>query len=248
MTDIRMSKDVRAALGPDGVAKAGAVTLNNAICLGCERKIHPEEPANVVVRIGGRVAHVRYAHTRCHPSAVVEVPESRSATPPAAPDEGMAMLMTAATVEHGRSVLPTLIAELEAPVYLNTATGTGSELLDVLASRVLARGFSPVGRMRQAPPHAERWLAAYSTPAGEGHIAQLTVMEPDGPLFYTGTFAPPPQWIAGVEQFGWSVLYVGKIGLAGLPSGDQKAKQRLMREAAAAGQFVGARIAVHHLG
>lgn len=197
MTDIRMSPDVRTALGPDGVAKAGAVTLNNAICLACEEKIYPSEPANVVVRIAevgratGRVAHVRYAHARCHDSAVVEIPDARSPIPPAAPDDGMAMRMTAAAVEHGRSVLPTLIAELEAPVYLNTGTGAGSELLDVLASRVLARGFSPVGRMRQAPAHADRWLATYTTPVGPDRIAQLTVMEPDGTLFYTGTIAPP---------------------------------------------------------
>ncbi|MEU7134843.1 hypothetical protein [Streptomyces sp. NPDC046261] len=243
-----MSSDVRTALGPDGVAKAGAVTLNNAICLGCEKKIYPSEPANVVVRIGGRVAHIRYAHDRCHPSAVVEIPEARSPRPPAAPEDGMAMRMTAATVEHGRVVLPTLIAELEAPIYLNTGTGAGSELLDVLASRVLARGFSPVGRMRQAPAHADRWLATYTTPAGPDRISQLTVMEPDGTLFYTGTIAPPPQWTAGVEQYGWSVMYVGKIGLAGVPASDQKAKNRLMREAAAAGQFVGARVAVHRLG
>ncbi|GGP80173.1 hypothetical protein GCM10010278_68290 [Streptomyces melanogenes] len=239
---------MRTALGPDGVAKAGAVTLNNAICLGCEKKIHPEEPANVVVRIGGRVAHVRYAHDHCHPSAVVEIPETRSPRASAAPDEGMAMRMTAATVEHGRAALPTLIAEPEAPVYLNTGTGVGSELLDVLASHVLSRGFSPVGRMRQAPAHAGLWLATYTTPTAEDRIAQLTVMEPDGTLFYTGTIAPPPQWIAGVEQYGWSVLYVGKIGLAGIPASDQKAKMRLMREAAANGQFVGARITIHPLG
>lgn len=207
---------MRTALGRDGVVKVRAVTLNDAICLGCEKKLYPEEQANVVVRIGGHVAHVRYAHARCHPSAVVEIPETRSPRRPAAPDDGMAMRMTAATVEHGRTVPPTLIAELEAPVYINTGTGGGSELLDILASRVLARGFSPVGRMRQAPAHADRWLATYSTP-GEDRIAQLTVMEPDGTLFYTGTIAPPPQWTAGVEQYGWSVLYVGKIGLAGPP-------------------------------
>lgn len=101
--------------------------------------------------------------------------------------------------------------------------------------------------MRQAPAQADRWLATYTTPAhGEG-VSQLTVMEPDGTLFYTGTIAPPPQWIAGVAQYGWSVMYVGKIGLAGIPATDQRAKTRLMREAAAAGRFVGARIAVHHL-
>ncbi|KOU33638.1 hypothetical protein [Streptomyces sp. WM6378] len=253
MTDIRMSADVRTALGPDGVAKAGAVTLNNANCLVCETKIYPDEPANVVVRVAGleratgRIAHVRYAHARCHASAVVEIPEARSPAPSAMPDDGMAMRMTAATVEHGRSVLPTLVAELEAPVYLNAGTGAGVELVDVLASRVLARGFSPVGRMRQAPAHADQWLATYTTPAGLDRISQLTVMEPDGTLFYTGTIAPPPQWTAGIEQYGWSVLYVGKIGLAGIPANDQRAKTRLMREAAAAGRFVGARITVHHL-
>lgn len=71
--------------------------------------------------------------------------------------------------------------------------------------------------MRQAPAHAERWLATYTTP-GEDRIAQLTVMEPNGTLFYTGTIAPPAAVIAGVEQFGWSVLYAGKISLAGIPA------------------------------
>lgn len=248
MTDIRMSADVRAVLGPDGVAQAGAVTLANAVCVGCETRIDPDEPANVVVRIGGRVAHVRYAHARCHASAVVRIPEARTprtTAAPTAPDEGVPMLMTASSVEHGRAVLPTLFAEIGAPVFLRT--GTGSELMDVLASRVLARGFSPVGRMRQAPPRADQWLAAYTTP-GLNNVSELTVMEPDGTIFYTGPIHPPAQWIAGVEQYGWSVMYVGKAGIGDVPADDQRTKTRLMREAAAAGRFVGARIAVHHRG
>ncbi|MEV0177591.1 hypothetical protein AB0I00_41675 [Streptomyces sp. NPDC050803] len=44
------------------------------------------------------------------------------------------------------------------------------------------------------------------------------------------------------------MLYVGKISLSGIPASNQKAKTRLLREAATAGQFVGARIAVRHLG
>ncbi|GAA0488710.1 hypothetical protein GCM10009544_57320 [Streptomyces stramineus] len=64
--------------------------------------------------------------------------------------------------------------------------------------------------MRQAPAHADRWPATCSAPTGPDRIAQLTVIEPDGTLFCTGTIAPPPQWTAGVEQYGWSVLYVGK--------------------------------------
>ncbi|MDJ0466979.1 hypothetical protein [Streptomyces sp. H27-C3] len=117
MTDIRMSADVRSALGPDGVAKAGAVTLNNAICLACENRISPDEPANVVVRIAGleratgRVAHVRYAHAHCRPSAVVEVPEARSRR------SARRRHGDANDNRHRRTrplVLPTLIAELEA--------------------------------------------------------------------------------------------------------------------------------------
>lgn len=245
MTDIRMSADVRAVLGPEGVAQAGAVTLTNAVCVGCEMRINPAETANVVVRIGGRVAHVRYAHARCHASAVVQIPEARTPTGPVAPDEGVPMLMTASAVEYGRAMLPTLFAEIGAPVFLRA--GTGSELMDVLASRVLARGFSPVGRMRHAPPRADQWLATYTTP-GRNNVSELTVMEPDGTLFYTGPIHPPAQWIAGVEQFGWSVMYVGKAGIGDVPAEDQRTKTRLMREAAAAGRFVGARITTHHLG
>lgn len=197
MTDIRMSADVRAVLGPDGIAQAGAVTLANAVCVGCETRIDPDEPANVVVRIGGHVAHVRYAHARCHASAVVRIPEARTPAMPAAPDEGVPMLMTASAVGHGRAVLPTLFAEIGAPVFLRT--GTGSELMDVLASRVLARGFSPVGRMRQAPPRADQWLAAYTTP-GRNNVSELTVMEPGGTIFYTGPI--PPVMFFAVLQWG----------------------------------------------
>ncbi|MEU8894170.1 hypothetical protein [Streptomyces sp. NPDC048442] len=79
-----------------------AVTLHHAVCLGCEKKIDPDEPMRVVVRIGGRVAHIRYAHAACHPSIIVEIPEPRTpAGPPAAPDQGVAMRVTAATVDHG---------------------------------------------------------------------------------------------------------------------------------------------------
>lgn len=84
--------------------------------------------------------------------------------------------MTASAVEHGRALLPTLFAEIGAPVFLRT--GTGSELMDVLASRVLARGFSPVGRMRQAPPRADQWLAANTTPG----LNNATLLEDMGPL------------------------------------------------------------------
>ncbi|MFI5808945.1 hypothetical protein [Streptomyces sp. NPDC051561] len=245
MTDIHMSEDVRTALGEDGAAKAGAVTLHHAICLGCQKKIDPEEPVNVVVRIGGRIAHIRYAHAECHPSALVEIPEPRTPAGPQAPQEGAVMRMTAATVDHGGSVLPVLVAELEAPVFL-VATGA-RDLVDVLASHVLARGFSPVGRLRHAPAPAQQWQAACTAPDADG-VAQLTVTEPDGAVFYTGTILPPDPWVAWVERYGWAVLYVGKIGLAGLPLGDQPARTRLLREAAAEGRLVGARVPVRHLG
>jgi hypothetical protein len=241
-----MSEDVRTALGEDGAAKAGAVTLHHAVCLGCEKRLDPEEPVHVVVRIGGRVAHIRYAHAACHPSTIVEIPEPRTpAGPPAAPDQGAEMRMTAATVDHGGSVLPTLIAELEAPVFL-VATDA-RDLVDVLASHVLARGFSPIGRLRQAPAHARQWAAAYTTPDADG-IAQLTVTEPDGTVFYTGTIVPPDPWVTGIGLYEWAVLYVGKIGLAGMPLDDQRARTRLLRDAAADGRLVGARIPVRHLG
>ncbi|MFF1482929.1 hypothetical protein ACFVYD_36225 [Streptomyces sp. NPDC058301] len=158
MADIRMSTEVRTLLGPDGVARASAVTLANGRCLACEKKLDPAEPANVVVRVGGPVAHVRYAHQHCAESAVVELPAQRPR--PAVPDEvpGVAMQMTAALVAHGSSILPVLVAELLAPVYVRDRAG--SELTDLLTSHLLQRGFHLVGRLRQAPGHVAHWQAA----------------------------------------------------------------------------------------
>ncbi|MEU8893530.1 hypothetical protein [Streptomyces sp. NPDC048442] len=67
-----------------------------------------------------------------------------------------------APAERGGTVLPT--PELEVPVF--PATGATSDPVEVFASHVLARGFSPVGRMRQAPAHAKRWNATCPPDAG----------------------------------------------------------------------------------
>ncbi|MEU8894169.1 hypothetical protein [Streptomyces sp. NPDC048442] len=54
--------------------------------------------------------------------------------------------------------------------------------------------------------------------------------------------------MTGIGLYGWAVLYVGKIGLAGMPLDDQRGRTRLLRDAAAGGRLVGARIPVRHLG
>lgn len=70
---------------------------------------------------------------------------------------------------------------------------------------------------------------------------------PTGPCSAPAPSCPRRSASTGVESYGWSVLYVGKIGLAGILAHGQKTTRRLMREAAATGQFVGARITTRHL-
>ena len=55
MADIRISNDVRHALGPDGVAKASAATLNNARCLSCELVFKAQEGDGLVSTSAARV-------------------------------------------------------------------------------------------------------------------------------------------------------------------------------------------------
>ncbi|MGR8012219.1 hypothetical protein [Streptomyces hypolithicus] len=56
----------------------------------------------------------------------MEIPAPRGPAPSTAPDDGMAMRMTAAAIDHGRAVLPVLVAEIEAPIFIRN--GAGSEL------------------------------------------------------------------------------------------------------------------------
>ncbi|MFP3989512.1 hypothetical protein U9R90_18935 [Streptomyces sp. E11-3] len=243
MADIRMSAAVRAVLGPDGVSQAASVTLATGVCVVCEQNLDPEEPANVVVAVGCSVAHVRYSHLACADSAVVEVPAQDLRPTPG--DGGVTMRMSAGLVEHRGTVLPVLMAELQTPVFLRD--GAGSELVDVLSSGLLQGGFSLIGRLRQAPAPAAQWVAAFGDPCGSEGAAPLHVLEPDGTIFYTGTFVPSAAWVREVERYRWCVLYAGRIGLADVPGQDQRATTRALRTAAAAGRLVGARLSAGQL-
>lgn len=238
MVDLHMSPEVRALLGPEGLARAAEVSLASGQCVICDRPL--TGTVNMVVRTGGTFTHVVYVHDRCGPSQVIQMGDDFA---PAAPADGYAMTMTAAVLDHGGADLPVLVAETVGKAYVVTDNPTG-ELTNVVASHLLAQGFQLVTRLRQAPPQAAEWVGVLLLGHGPAGEDGLLVLDPDGGQFFTGTVDLPDGWLAQAARYGWAVLYVGTVGGLDPQAHDAKAATRALRAAAQAGQLVGARIAV----
>ncbi|MEU5610561.1 hypothetical protein AB0H03_17805 [Streptomyces sparsogenes] len=237
MADLRMSPEVRALLGPEGIARAAEVSLGNGQCLTCSQPL--DGTVNMVVRTGGHYTHVGYVHARCGPSEVIRMGPDFA---PAAPADGYDMTMTAAVLDHGGADLPVLIAETVGKAYI-VNDGPG-ELTSVVASHLLGSGFHLVTRLRQAPPQVAEWVGVLLLGHGPAGEDGLLVLDPEGGQFFTGTVDLPDGWLTQATRYGWAVLYVGNIGGLDPRAHDAKATARALRSAAQAGQLVGARIAV----
>ncbi|WP_328974021.1 hypothetical protein [Streptomyces sp. NBC_00239] len=238
MPDLHMSPEVRALLGPEGLARAAEVSLANGQCVVCDQPL--TGAVNMVVRTGGTFTHVVYVHDRCGPSQVIEMGEDFA---PAAPADGYAMTMTAAVLDHGGADLPVLVAETVGKAYVVTDNPTG-ELTNVVASHLLAQGFQLVTRLRQAPPQVAEWVGVLLLGHGPAGEDGLLVLDPDGGQFFTGSVDLPDGWLTQAARYGWAVLYVGNVGGLDPQACDAKAAAKALRTAAQAGQLVGARIAV----
>ncbi len=237
MVELQMGPEVRALLGPEGLARAAEVPLADGQCSTCRRPL--DGTVNIVVRTNGSFTHVGYVHAGCGPSEVIEMGDDFG---PAAPADGYAMTMTAAVLDHGGADLPVLVAETVGKAYV-VNNGSG-ELTNVVASHLLGNGFHLVSRLRQAPPQAAEWVGVLllgHSPAGEDG---LLVLDPEGGQFYAGSVDLPVGWLTQAARYGWAVLYVGTVGGPGPTTHDAKATARALRTAAQAGQLVGARIAV----
>ncbi|MFD5236070.1 hypothetical protein [Streptomyces tendae] len=238
MVDLHMSPEVRALLGPEGLARAAEVSLTNGQCVVCERPL--TGTVNMVVRTGGTFTHVVYVHDRCGPSQVIQMGDDFA---PAAPADGYAMTMTATVLDHGGAALPVLVAETVGKAYVVTDNPTG-ELTNVVASHLLGQGFQLVTRLRQAPSQAAEWVGVLLLGHGPAGEDGLLVLDPDGGQFFTGSVDLPDGWLTEAARYGWAVLYVGNVGGLDPQAHDPKAAARALRTAAQAGQLVGARIAV----
>ncbi|MGW1101306.1 hypothetical protein ACWD64_37885 [Streptomyces antibioticus] len=238
MVELHMSPEVRALLGPEGLARAAEVSLTSGQCVVCDRPL--TGIVNMVVRTGGTFTHVVYVHDRCGPSQVIQMGDDFA---PAAPADGYAMTMTAAVLDHGGADLPILVAETVGKAYVVTDNPTG-ELTNVVASHLLAQGFQLVTRLRQAPPQAAEWVGVLLLGHGPDGEDGLLVLDPDGGQFFTGAVDLPDGWLTQAARYGWAVLYVGNVGGLDPQAHDTKAATRALRTAAQAGQLVGARIAV----
>ncbi|MFB6608661.1 hypothetical protein [Streptomyces noursei] len=237
MPDLRMSPEVRALLGPEGLARAAEVDLTNGQCVTCRQPL--TGTVNMVVRTGGTFTHVVYVHDRCGPSQVIRMGADFV---PATPADGYAMTMTAAVLDHDGSDLPVLVAETVGKVYVISDSPTG-ELTNVVASHLLEQGFTLVSRLRQAPPSVAEWVGVLLPGQGPDGSDGLLILDPDGGRFFTGSVELPEGWLQLAARYRWAVLYCGNVGLAELRH-DGKAATKALRAAAQAGQLVGARIAV----
>lgn len=238
MADLHMSPEVRALLGPEGLARAAEISLTTGQCVVCDWPL--TGLVNMVVRTGGTFTHVVYVHDQCGPSQVIQMGPDFA---PAEPADGYTMTMTAAVLDHGGADLPVLVAETVGKAYVVTDNPTG-ELTDVVASHLLAQGFHMVTRLRQAPPQVAEWVGVLLLGHGPAGEDGLLVLDPDGGQFFTGTVDLPDGWLTQAARYSWAVLYVGNVGGLDPQAHDAKAATRALRAAAQAGQLVGARIAV----
>ncbi|MFJ2406674.1 hypothetical protein ACIOUE_35845 [Streptomyces xanthochromogenes] len=238
MVELHMSPEVRALLGPEGLARAAEVSLTSGQCAVCDQPL--TGTVNMVVRTGGTFTHVVYVHARCGSSQVIEMGPDFG---PATPADGYAMTVTAAVLDHGGADLPVLVAETVGKAYVISDSPTG-ELTNVVASHLLSQGFQLVTRLRQAPPQAAEWVGVLLLGHGPAGEDGLLVLDPDGGQFFTGSVDLPDGWLTQAARYGWAVLYVGNVGGLDPQAHDSKAAARALRTAAQAGQLVGARIAV----
>ncbi|MCQ8194628.1 hypothetical protein [Streptomyces rugosispiralis] len=236
MPDLHMSPEVRALLGPEGLARAAEVSLTDGQCVTCRQPL--DGTVNMVVRTNGSFTHVVYVHDRCGPSEVIPMGPDFA---PAAPADGYDMTMTAAVLDHGGADLPVLVAETVGKAYI-VQDGPG-ELTNVVASHLLGQGFHLVSRLRQAPPQVPEWVGVLLLGHGPAGEDGLLVLDPEGGKFYAGSVDLPDGWLTQAARYGWAIFYVGNVGLTA-PRQDARTTVKALRTAAQAGQLVGARIAV----
>ncbi|MFJ4894975.1 hypothetical protein ACIP5U_34025 [Streptomyces sp. NPDC088788] len=236
MPELRISPEIRALLGPEGLARTAEVSLAGGQCATCREALTGR--VNMVLRTGGSFTHVVYVHDRCGPSEVVRMGPDFA---PDAPADGYDMTMTAAVIDHGGAALPVLVAETVSKAYL-VNDGPG-ELTDIVTSHLVGRGFTLVSRLRQAPPQVPEWVGVLLLGQGPAGEDGLMVLDPEGEQFFAGTVDLPDGWLTRAARYSWAVLYVGHAGLAGRRH-DARAAARALRAAGQSGHLVGARIAV----
>lgn len=235
-----MSEEVRALLGPVAAARVEATPLAGGHCPVCADDLNPDGPATVLLLRSPHVTNAAFAHPRCVPSAVIDVSDdAMAAGMDVAEEEGTDMNMTAALVEHGRAMLPCLLAEPQGFAYgVQGPAGQLGEMTDLMVSTVLGRGLALVARLREAPRHAAGWGATLA-PGLDGWFG-LEVTDPSGGIMYVGTVKLPDGWQQAARIYGWCVLYVGGFRL---PAGAGDT-MRALRDAARAGELAGGRMPV----
>ncbi|WP_042435279.1 hypothetical protein [Streptacidiphilus anmyonensis] len=144
--------------------------------------------------------------------------------------------LTTAMVWHGRTPLPTLIAELPPSPQPAPPSGQGSDPF----GHLLRQGFRRTADLHEAPGGAAGWsVRLIPRTAACAHTA---ICDGDGAITCSDTVVLPTGFLDAVKRQGWLVLYLGDVGLPAIPGGDQAAQLCALNTAAAAGRVVGARV------
>lgn len=192
--------------------------------------------ATVVVRlmtadaggVPGPMAHVRLAHERCSPSAIVPHPDVF-----AVPTES-GMQATAVVLPEGMRRRALLIVEPSSSVV---AVTDGGERLGMFTSVLLSQGLSLISSPWQRAPSASGWQVRLPSPV------EAVVCDPDGEEIYTGELDQPHPWRKVVRR-GYVELLFGDIGLAATGPGNPAAGVQALEDAARDGRLVGGTVRV----
>jgi len=209
VADVRVSDEVRAALGSEGAQRA-AVLFHTGVrtgvrCAICNRELPAAGPVSVLLARGGGLYHVSYAHPHCSRSTLVELP---AAVMDAAMPDALDMTVTALVLDQAGKLLPALVAETPTgvPLMADARGDQPGKLVSVMTTTLLGQGFGLVLDLEELPGRAGGWRIA-TRPERPG-VLHLEITGRRGLLFYTGIALPPGDWTSLAERSRWCLLYV----------------------------------------
>lgn len=204
MRQVVTTPEVEAIVGAEQLDRYRAdPAMADLDCVVCRQPIRPDGPAAILVyRSADRMlTHVVNAHPTCASSRVVENAALR--LPSALGMRATPALLPTATGERAALVLD-VVGEA---AHVTEATG---DLVDIVTTGMLARGWAQVTRLGRTPP---RTTTAVAWVTGTGWPSQLliTAVAVDGTTdtLYDGEVYEPDRWRLHVASEAAVAVYVG---------------------------------------
>jgi hypothetical protein len=230
--DIRVGADVEALIGSEVILRLHQDAFTRYGCCRCGRPgCTDEDPTTVVVaRYRSGMLQVRFAHARCADSQIIDIDEER----PAELSGEMEMRAMAAVLPHSRAPTTRALLLIEPLSDATTVTESG-EQVNLLLSRMLDAGLTPVRRGEDLPAWAEGWKLRLHGPDA------ATLYSAGGAAVYEGSCEQPESWRELVLGAGSCIVLIGAIGLYAVRGAEMTFTRllSLIDNAARAGELVG---------